>query len=137
MRINDCDREPMVYQLSNRIKYGKTPVRSPIGYVGKLCGMLKRGDDPFTEYASKHYSESKTKPKQDHKNTSQKELIDLNQKAREAWSDLEAQKRNNEKYPSEFNQKAVERADKKLKDILEKKKQLEEMIEQVSAARKM
>ncbi len=137
MRINDCDREPMVYQLSNRIKYGSTPVRSPIGYVGKLCGMLKRGDDPFTEFASKHYTESKTKPKQDPKRVSQKELIDLNVEAREAWTDLEAQKINNKKSPSEFNQKAVERADKKLRNILEKIKQLEEMMEQARPASEM
>ncbi len=130
MRINGCDREPMVYQLSNRIKYGSTPVRSPIGYVGKLCGMLKRGDDPFTEYASKHYSESKTKTKQDPKRVNQKELIDLNVLAREAWADREALKRSYDLSPSEFNQKSIERADKKLIEIGEKKKQLEKMLEQ-------
>ena len=127
MRINECDREPMVYQVSNRIKYGKTPVRSPIGYVSKLCGMLKRGEDPFTEYASKHYSENNTNTKQDPKNIRQKELIDINQEVQEAWADLEAQKRNHKFSPTEFNQKSIERAEKKLKDISEKKKQLEQM----------
>lgn len=130
MRINENDRAPMVYQVSNRIKYGATPIKSPINYLGNLCGRLRNGEEVFSEFAVENYNESKSKPKKDPKHEIEKKLIELNVEAREAWSDLEAQKNNYKSSASEFNQKAVQRADKKLRGIGQEKRKLEQSLEE-------
>ena len=130
MRINENDRAPMVYQVSNRIKYGKTPIKSPINYLGNLCGRLRKGEEVFSEFANEHYTESKSKSNKDPKREISKKLIELNTESREAWSDLEAQKLNQKNFPSEFNKKAVERADKRRREIGAEKRQLEQSLEE-------
>ncbi len=116
------DRYSAVYELSNRLKYGKTPIHNPIGYLGKLIGMLNAGDYPFSSYAQKNFSKVKTEQPQKQARTVDQNLnevrFDLNNVINEirALEEMQKQSPNEmfEKQLSQFKQQAHELSDKKI-----------------------
>jgi len=126
MRINLEDRESMVYEVSNRIQYGNKSIPNPVGYIGRLCGLLKSGEYPFSDFCSREYQQHQV-PHQKQLSPEkqyQSKLANINNELSSTWAELKSLEKMQSSNPNEVIGKSLERTKKRLQELSEKKKQL-------------
>ncbi len=126
MRINSEDRESMVYEVSNRIQYGNKPIPNPVGYIGRLCGLLKSGEYPFSDFCSRDYQQNQV-PHQKQRSPEkqyQNELASINNELSSTWAELKSLEKMQASNPNEVIGKSLERTQKRLQELSVRKRQL-------------
>ncbi len=130
MRIPEEDREPMIFEVSNRLRFSSSNINNPVAYLGKLCGLLKKGECPFTDFADSDYKptiSNHKKPKNPHLDNIKK-LSEIKSKCQEAWNELKFQEKFYEEMPNEVQKKSLERAKHNLSELTEEREQLEQSM---------
>ena len=120
------DRYSAVYELSNRLKYGKTPIHNPIGYLGKLIGMLNAGDYPFSSFAQKNFSNVQTKNPQQKARTADQELNEVRFELNNIINEIRALEKMQEQMPNELFEKQITQFKQQAHELSDKKIQLEQ-----------
>jgi hypothetical protein len=131
MRINTEDRESMIYEVSNRIRYGSKAIPNPVGYIGRLCGLLKNGEYPFSDFSFPDYQQhgaNHQKQKSPEKQY-QSELATINNELSSHWAELKSLESMQATNPNEVIGKSLERTQKKLQELSERKRQLSVYLE--------
>ena len=137
MRINLEDRETMVYEVSNRIRFGNKAIPNPIGYIGSLCGLLKKGEFPFTEYGFEDFKQNTMPIKQVNPISAlQTKLNVINHDLSTHWADLMSFENMQKTTPNEINAKSIERVKTKLRELSQQKRNIEESMNEFSLNQK-
>ena len=139
MRINPEDRETMIFEVSNRIHFGNKAIPNPVGYIGRLCGLLKKGEYPFSDFSLSDYQqpdETAQKQLSQQKQTNH-ELASINAELSRYWADLKSLERMQESSPNDVDvvEKSLEKTRKRLEELSYKKTQLEKDTENTSLNR--
>ena len=137
MRINPEDRESMVYEVSNRIRFGNKAIPNPVGYIGRLCGLLKNGEYPFSDFSLSDYQQHDAPPQKhiSHEKQAQNELATINSELSCQWADLRSLESMQKNSPNDVVEKSLENTRQKLKELSYKKTQLEKNHERTSLNR--
>ncbi len=120
------DRYSAIYELSNRMKFGEKPIRNPLGYLGKLIGMLKAGDYPFTSLAQKHYTPEKAQESQQKNKTVSQELNQVRSDLSNVINEIRALENMQKQTPNDFFEKQLVQFKQQAEKLSAKKIQLEE-----------
>ena len=120
------DRYLAVYELSNRLKYGEKPIHNPIGYLGKLIGMLNAGEYPFSSYAQKNFNNTQTEKPQQKSKTVEQELSEIRFELNNVINEIRALERMQNQTPNELFEKQLTQFKQQAKELSEKKTLLEE-----------
>jgi len=134
MRINPEDREPMIFEVSNRIRFGNKAIPNPVGYIGRLCGLLKKGEYPFSDFSLSDYQqhEEPAYKQLSPKKRANNELASINSELSRCWADLKSLERLQESASNDVVEKSLEKTRKRLKELSYKKTQLEKNTENIS-----
>ncbi len=138
MRINPEDREPMIFEVSNRIRFGNKAIPNPVGYIGRLCGLLKKGEYPFSDFSLSDYQQHEetghTQLSQK-KQTNNDELTSINSEISRFWADLKSLERMKESNPNDVVDKLLENTRKRLEELSAKKTKLGSLTEKITLKR--
>jgi len=135
MRINPEDREPMIFEVSNRIRFGNKAIPNPVGYIGRLCGLLKKGEYPFSDFSLSDYQqheESAHIQLSQKKQTNNDELTSINSEISRFWADLKSLERMKESNPNDVVDKLLVNTRKRLEELSAKKTKLGSLTEKIT-----